>query len=279
MLRVAITGAAGQLGRELVRAFTDAGDEVLALSRPQFDLRAPASLMALGAWRPNVVINSAAYTDVDGCARDPALAMLINGDAARAVAQAAASVDALVVQISTNEVFDGELARPYTEDDEPNPINPYGESKLAGERGVAEANPRHLIVRTAWLFGPEGTNFVTKIQAAAQRAADLSTPLRVVSDEWGNPTWVPDLALALSQAVRLGIRGILHLAGQPPASRYEWASLVVEGSGVALEAIPAATFSRASTAPRRAVLSTSVADRLGIRRIEWRGPARALQIG
>ena len=154
--RVAIVGAAGQLGSELVRAFADAGDEVLALARPDFDLTDASHLPRLAAWRPDVVVNSAAWTDVDGCARDPDRAMRINGDAAGALAAAAADAGATVVQVSTNEVFDGSLDRPYTETDQPNPINPYGASKLAGELLVAGANPRHLIVRTSWLFSHTG---------------------------------------------------------------------------------------------------------------------------
>ena len=113
--RVAITGAGGQLGAELVRAFTAAGDEVLALARPDFDITRPADLERLTTWRPEVVVNSAAWTDVDGCARDPERAIRINGEAAGAVAAAAAAAGALIVQISTNEVFDGTLDRPYTE--------------------------------------------------------------------------------------------------------------------------------------------------------------------
>ncbi len=154
--RTAITGAAGQLGSELVRAFAAAGDEVLALARPEFDISRPADLDQLTAWRPDVVVNSAAWTDVDGCARDPERAMRINGEAAGAVAAAGAAAGALSVQISTNEVFDGELGRPYAEDDEPSPINPYGASKLAGEGAVASGQsaaphrPHRLAVRPWW---------------------------------------------------------------------------------------------------------------------------------
>ena len=151
--RVAITGAGGQLGAELVRAFAAASDEVLALARPDFDITRRGDLERLTAWRPDVVVNSAAWTDVDACARDPERAMGINGEAAGAVARAAAAAGAVIMQISTNEVFDGTLERPYTEADEPNPINPYGASKLAGERAVAGAALRHLVVRSAWLYG------------------------------------------------------------------------------------------------------------------------------
>jgi len=270
--RVAITGAAGQLGRQLVRAFTEAGDEVLPLSRPDFDVTDSAHLARLTAWSPDVVVNSAAWTDVDGCARDPERAMRINGEGAGAVARAAAEAGALIVQISTNEIFDGTLDRPYVEDDEPNPINPYGASKLAGEHAVARANPGHLIVRTAWLFGPGGTNFVTKILAAADRASAASAPLRVVSDEWGNPTWVPTLADAASACVQQGVSGVLHLAGQPATTRFEWARLALKARPVRLRPMESREYVRPSLAPKRAVLSTSLADSYGIPRIFWRQP-------
>lgn len=270
--RVAITGAAGQLGRELVRAFIEAGDEVLALSRPDFDITDASDLSRVTAWRPEVVVNSAAWTDVDGCARDPERAMRINGRAAGAVAEAAARADALIVQISTNEVFDGALDHPYAEADAPNPINPYGASKLAGERLVAKANSDHLIVRTAWLFGPDGDNFVSKIRRAADTASAASAPLRVVSDEWGNPTWVPALADAVSACVQQGVSGVLHLAGQPATTRFDWAQLALKGRPVRLEPMESREYVRPSLVPTRAVLSTSLADAYGIPRISWRRP-------
>lgn len=269
--RVAITGAGGQLGAELVRAFAAAGDEVLALARPDFDITRPADLERLTTWHPDVVVNSAAWTDVDGCARDPERAMRINGEAAGAVALAAAAAGALIVQISTNEVFDGTLERAYTEDDEPNPINPYGASKLAGERAVAEANPRHLIVRTAWLFGPRGTNFVTKILAAAERARAAGEPLRVVDDEWGNPTWTPSLADAIAALVsgpRSRDASVWHLAGEPPTSRRGWADRVLKDVEVQILPITLAEYARPSQPPRRAILDTRRARSIGLT-LEW----------
>ena len=275
--RVAITGAGGQLGGELVRAFGEAGDEVLALVRPEFDIMRAADLERLTAWRPDVVVNSAAWTDVDACARDPERALRINGEAAGAVAEAAAAAGALIVQISTNEVFDGELDRPYTEDDEPKPINPYGASKLAGERAVAAASPRHLIVRTAWLFGPGGNNFVTKILAAAQQAHAAGEPLRVVADEWGNQTWTPSLADAIVTAlsrpeVASNALKVVHLAGDPACSRLIWAVAIVEASGRAIELQSLAhdQFARASNPPTRAVLRTSEPSGLADLGLEWR---------
>jgi dTDP-4-dehydrorhamnose reductase len=271
--RVAIIGAGGQLGGELVRAFTVAGDEVLGLARPDFDITRPVDLERLTSWGPEVVVNSAAWTDVDGCARDPERAMRINGEAAGAVAAAAAAAGALIVQISTNEVFDGTAERPYAEDDEPNPINPYGASKLAGERAVAGANPRHLIVRTAWLFGPRGSNFVTKILAAAELARAAGEPLRVVDDEWGNPTWTPWLANAI-EALAFHPRGmdasVWHLAGEPPTSRRGWAVHVLRDVEVQILPITLAEYPRPSQPPRRAILDTRQARAIGLT-LEWTG--------
>lgn len=277
--RVAITGAAGQLGVELVRAFEAAGHEVLALARPDFDITRAADLERLTAWRPDIVVNSAAWTDVDGCARDPEQAMRINGEAAGAVAAAAAAAGALIVQISTNEVFDGMLGRPYAEGDEPSPINPYGVSKLAGERAVAAANARHLIVRTAWLYGPGERNFPRKIRAVAERARTAGEVLRVVDDEWGNPTWTPWLAEAIVALVsdpRSRGASVWHLAGEPPTSRRGWANRVLKDVEVQILPITLAEYARPSQPPLRAILDTRRAQALGLS-LDWttvaeRGP-------
>jgi dTDP-4-dehydrorhamnose reductase len=273
--RVAITGATGQLGRELVRAFRAAGDEVAELTRPRFDLdNVDASATLLGDLRPDVLINAAAWTDVDGCAREPERAMRLNGDAPARLAALARPWQPLFVQMSTNEVFDGIAQRPYAEDSPAAPINPYGESKLAAERGVASATPTHLLIRTAWLFGPDGRNFVSKILAAAERARDRGETLRVVEDEWGNPTWTPALADAIvnavSRAPQAGIR-ILHLAGSPAATRHAWAARALERMEHApkLTTMALADYRRPSRVPPRAVLGTALARSLGIRPIDW----------
>lgn len=268
MTRVAITGAAGQLGRQLVAAYGAAGHEVLALSHADLDITDPVHRARLTSWSPEVIVNAAAWTDVDGCARDPSRAMLVNGKAAGAVGEIAAACDALIVQVSSNEVFDGTLDRAYREDDAPNPANAYGASKLAGERAVARS-PRHLIVRTAWLFGPGGTNFVTKILAAAERAAQTGDALRIVDDEWGNPTWTPDLAAAIvSLSIRPDPPAIVHAAGDPPTSRLGWATVALEAARVVVRVAPAslADFERASTPPARAILRPS--DGLPV--MDWR---------
>lgn len=267
--RVAIVGAAGQLGRETVRAFSEAGDEVLTLSRPEFDITDTSHLGRLTAWRPDVVVNAAAWTDVDGCARDPARALLVNGEGAGAVARAAADADALMVQISTNEVFDGTLDRPYTEQDEPNPINPYGASKLAGERLVAQSNARHLILRTAWIFSAE-RGFPVRIRAAADRMYQAGDPLRVVADEWGNPTSAVWLAQAVRDLVGLEAVGAYHLAGEPPTTRLAWARHVLTGHPVNIEPTSLQDYARDSRVPPRAILDMSRVAALGIAAGDWR---------
>ena len=214
------------------------GDEVLPLMRPEFDLTRTGDLRRLTAWSPDVVINSAAWTDVDACAGDPAHAIAINGTAAGAVAEAAARAGALIVQISTNEVFDGSLDRPYTEDDSPNPI-----------------------VRTSWLFGAHGSNFVTKILAAADRASAAGVPLRVVADEWGNPTsttWLAGAIRKLAEVVLDGSEngGIWHRAGQPAASRVAWARRILHGTDAQITEISLDEYPRPSRVPPRATLTT-----------------------
>ena len=271
--RVAVTGAAGQLGRELVRAFAGAGDEVLALARPDFDITDRSHLGRLAALRPEVVVNAAAWTDVDACARDPDRAMVINGTAAGAVARTAAEIDALAVQVSTNEVFDGTHRRAYAEDDPPIPINPYAVAKLAGERLTAAAGGRYIVVRTAWVFGPD-SGFPTRIRAAADRMLGEGRPLRVVADEWGNPTpagWLADTIVELVRLEAAGpLTGIYHAVGKPPATRLDWARLALAGHDAEIEPMALSEYRRDSLVPQRAVLDTGRIERLGLAPADWR---------
>jgi dTDP-4-dehydrorhamnose reductase len=272
--RVAVTGAAGQLGSQLVSAFEMTGAEVLPLGRSELDITRPADIRRLVELRPEVVVHAAAWTDVDGAARDPQRAMRINGAAAGAVAAAAAIADAAVVHISTNEVFDGSLDRAYREEDVPRPINPYGASKLEGERLVAAANLRHLIVRTAWLFGASHRSFPEKIRAAGERALREGRALRVVDDEWGNPTDVRWLAAAVVQLVELATTGvaawgIYHLAGMPPTSRAAWARHILSELPVVIEPIRLVDYPRDSQVPPRAILDVSLTTALGIAPGSW----------
>ena len=271
-MRVAVTGAGGRLGRALIAALEDAPFVgpmgPMAWPRSGFDLDDPSRFAPLiDRDRPEVIVHAAAWTDVDGCARDPELAMARNGTATAALAQAAAERGVDLIVISTNEVFDGHPAenRPYRPDDVPAPINPYGRSKLAGER-LAEAAydgvaARLGIVRTAWLFGPPGNDFPAKILAAAERARGSGKPLKLVADEIGSPSYTVDVAEAITELIAADdLAGIRHVVNSGHATRAEWAEELLRQAGVTVpsEHVPASDFPRASTPPRFAILEPSV---------------------
>lgn len=238
---------------------------VMPLVRPHFDLAAPTLLH--GA---DVVINAAAWTDVDACARDPDRAMVLNGAAAGRLAELSYQHAARFIQVSTNEVFDGASQRAYSEGDAPNPINAYGASKLAGERSVAAAHPEATIVRTSWIYGGP-RSFPAKILSAARKQAEDGRPLTVVADEVGNPTPAPLLAERIADlAMHPSAPPILHVAGTPPVSRHGWARRVLAHAGLP-DPVPISLsdYQRASTPPPHAVLDTSLAESLGIDPIEW----------
>lgn len=288
-MRIAVTGAGGRLGGALVAAFArgaplDRVVSVEAWSRPALDLDRPATLVALvHRRRPDLVIHTAAWTDVDACAREPEAALRRNGDATAALARACGENGTDLLYLSTNEVFDGRRTdgRPYEEDDSVAPANPYGRSKRAGEEAVlaiygqarGDDAARGWIVRTAWLYGPPGTDFPAKIVAAAARAATEGTALRLVADEVGSPTRAADLAAAIVDLVRARpASGIYHLVNAGHASRAAWAETVLREIGlrVPVERVPAATWQRASTAPLWGVLGTRRAAELGILLRDWR---------
>lgn len=225
-----------------------------------------------------MVIHAAAWTDVDGCARDPELAHRRNAEATAELANACAEAGTPLVLVSTNEVFDGSRSdgRGYVEDDQVAPMNAYGRSKLAGEhaatRVFAGATRADLlwIVRTAWLFGPPGSDFPTKILAAAGRLGP-ETALQVVSDEIGSPTYASDLAPALLDLIAAAPAGTYHLAGAGRASRYEVAQAVLERCRptVPLQPITRGEYSRASQPPAWSVLNCSKAAAYGVTIRPW----------
>ena len=267
-MRAAVTGAAGRLGRAVLAALEDAPFTgpfgPIAWSRGIFDLDAPADIgRILDRDRPEVVIHCAAWTDVDGCAREPALAMARNGFATGSLARATAERGIDLVVVSTNEVFDGRRTDGvgYRPDDATNPINAYGASKLAGEEAARDAyrsRPVGLaIARTVWLYGPPGNDFPSKILAAADRARASGEPLRLVADEIGSPTYARDVADAVVELIGSGsIGGIHHLVNGGRASRAEWARELLRRAGldVATEDVPGSTWPRASTPPAWGVL-------------------------
>jgi dTDP-4-dehydrorhamnose reductase len=269
-MRVAVTGSTGRLGRALVHALEDApftGPRgPLAWTRADLDLDAPAGVTAaLDRDKPEVVVHAAAWTDVDACARDPELALARNGTATGVLAAACAARGVELVVVSTNEVFDGRRTDGYgyAADDDPSPANPYGASKLAGERAALEAfgaaaSTSLGIARTSWLFGPPGRDFPRKILEAAAQAQASGEPLRVVDDEWASPTSAADLAEAVVELLAENAHpGLHHLVNGGVASRAEWAAEVLRVARVyvPLQPVPASTWTRASTPPRWGVLA------------------------
>lgn len=267
-MRILITGAKGQLGRALMRRL--ATHNLLGVDLPEVDLTdLPAARSILAAFRPELVIHAAAYTDVDGAARNPDLAYRVNALGTRNVAVATQAVGAAMLAISTNEVFDGTKSEPYLEFDAVNPINPYARSKLAAEQFIRELTTRFYIVRTAWLYGLGGNNFVKKILTRA----DSDGRLRVVTDEVSSPTYTEDLVTAIEQVMITGAYGTYHFTNEGACSRFEFAQEILQQTGrghLPIEPITLADFARPSTPPRYAPLRNFCGAQLGITLRPWR---------
>ena len=249
------------LGTDLVAAGERAGHEVRALARADLDVRDAAAVRAaVAAARPDAVVNSAAYTDVDGAEADEGAATALNGDAAGHVAAAAHAAGAFTVQVSTDYVFDGRATRPYVESSPTAPLGAYGRSKLAGERAVAAAAPgdAHAVVRTSWLFGVHGANFV----ATMLRLAEERDALTVVDDQVGCPTFTGHLATALVALAEARAPGIHHVAGAGSCSWHDLAAaaFAARGATVALARGRTADLGRPAPRPAYSVLRTERAD-------------------
>lgn len=228
-MRMLVTGASGQLARSLAALDeTELGLSVVVHGRPELDLEDPGIIAAvIDHVRPEIVVNAAAYTAVDAAEADSARAFAVNAGGAGAVAAATAAVGLPLIHISTDYVFGGRNTRPYREDDAPEPRTAYGRSKLAGETAIAATNPDHAILRTAWLYSLHGSNFVkTMLRLAGERDT-----IRVVDDQFGNPTYAADLAEAIFVvAGRMlaapndpTLRGVFHLAGPDSATWSDFA--------------------------------------------------------
>jgi dTDP-4-dehydrorhamnose reductase len=266
-MRIYITGNKGQLGRALERGLAD--HTLFGGDLPEVDITDLDSIrMDVARAQPDVVIHAAAMTNVDGAARDPDLAYRINAIGTRNVAVACQDAGCPLLAISTNEVFDGAADRPYLEFDAVNPINPYAQSKLAGEVFVRDLLTRFYIVRTAWLYGYGGNNFVTKIVARAKADGRLS----VVSDEVGSPTFAPDLVRAIARLIETDAYGIYHFTNEGVCSRFEFARRIIELAGlghVPIEPTTLAELVRPSTPPRYTPLRNFCGAHIGITLRPW----------
>jgi dTDP-4-dehydrorhamnose reductase len=225
-MRVLVTGAAGQVGREVVDACAAAGDEVVACDHATLELADRDSvLQAVAAAAPEAVVHVGAWTDVDGCESDPDRAYAVNALGTRHVAEAARGAGARVCYVSTDYVFDGTSARPYREWDATNPLSVYGRSKLAGEAVLA---PSDTVVRTSWVCGRHGRNFVKTIVGRAAQGQQLT----VVDDQHGCPTFAEDLAAMIRTLVVARLPGIFHVTNQGPTTWYRFARDAVEAAGL-----------------------------------------------
>jgi dTDP-4-dehydrorhamnose reductase len=248
-MRVLVFGAGGQLGRELLALQGDAGHRIAGLTRAQCDIAEPgAAVEALRAHRPDAVINCAAWTKVDAAETQHDDAFRANADGPRLLAQACSAADVLLSHVSTDYVFDGTATAPVPEDAPTNPLGVYGASKLAGEEAVRSLAPRHQVVRTSWLYGQDGPNFVlTMLRLGAEREE-----LRVVADQRGAPTWTGHLAPALLRLIERGTTGTYHLTNSGETTWFDFARSIMRCAGLPARIEPTTTADYGAPAPRPA---------------------------
>ncbi|GAB4525259.1 MAG: dTDP-4-dehydrorhamnose reductase [Anaerolineae bacterium] len=268
-MRILVTGAKGRLGGRLVEILTPHHEQVTGIDIEELDIvDFAATRQFVADLQPDIVLHPAAWTDVDGCAREPEKAIQINGLGAQNIALAAANAGAAVLFVSSNEVFAGDQNTPYTEYDLQRPVNPYGYSKMVGERAVMTVNPKHYIVRTSWLFAHGGRNFIQAILGAAE----AGKPLRVVTDEVAHPTYNNDLADAIAQLIETGRYGIYHLVNEGAVSRYTFARYVLDAAGytdVPVQPINSREWPRASIPPAYTTLANLTGRMVGVTLRPW----------
>lgn len=259
-MRVLVTGAGGQLGIELSEILHTRGYGVVALTREDLDIAEPVAVeWAVGEYAPDLVINTAAFTDVDGCEKEPEKAYAVNALGPRNLARCCEASGAILLQVSTNYVFDGESDEPYATSDAANPVSVYGRTKLAGEEFVERLCARYYVVRTAGVYG-QGHNFVrTMLRVGRERDA-----LRIKADEYVSPTYARDLAGGIVGIVEEGRYGFYHVTNSGSCSWFEFASKIFTMAEIEVEVtpVPSAEYPLPAARPRNGVLATSGSPRL-----------------
>jgi dTDP-4-dehydrorhamnose reductase len=270
-LRWLVTGAGGMAGHDVGAALETRGEQVVAFSRSELDITDGTAVgNAVRDARPDVIINCAAYTKVDDAETNEHLATAINGSAVELLANAADRTGALLVQLSTDFVFDGAKRTPYEINDPTAPLSAYGRSKLVGEHAAMSAR-KHVVLRTSWLFGVHGPNFVEAIRNQVRKGTN---PLRVVDDQRGRPTYTPHLADAIVRVARLAFesedaRGIVHYADEPECTWFDFARAIV-GAAAEVNPVNSSAFPRPAIRPAYSVLSTKRYERLtGVKPESW----------
>jgi dTDP-4-dehydrorhamnose reductase len=273
-----VFGAGGQLGQALVALHRPGAWRVRGLGRAAADITDRAAVAAaIGAARPDLVVNAAAFTHVDQAETDRSRCLAVNRDGAAVLAQTSAALGVPLLQVSTDYVFDGTLRRPYTEDDPMAPLNQYGRAKAEAEKLVRALAPHHVILRTSWLFGPHGRNFLRTVQYLAAAGGKL----RMVADQHGNPTPAAALAAAIASIARRitegrGAWGTFHFAGAPATTWHGFASAIVasgwpQAPRPTVLPIATADYPTPAIRPRRAVLDCArIAAAYGIAQPDWR---------
>ena len=265
-MRILIIGASGLLGTDLLDGW--AGDEIIPASSRDGNIRDLAQVRHLIAGaRPNWIILSAAYSDVDGCEQNPELAFAVNRDGTKNVAVAAEESGAKLFYISTDYLFDGTSNRPYEPDDPIHPLNVYGASKAAGELAVRETSKNWVISRTSWLFGVSRSCFPEKIL----EAADSQPEIKVVDDQIGCPTYTRDLAMAIRKLIQADARGILNITNAGACSRFDFTREILRRAGrtTLISPITSAEAARAAKRPGYSVLSPAPLAAYGIALRSW----------
>ena len=245
-MKILITGSNGMLGHDLIEVLKDNHELILTTSKTLDITNKDQVFEVICDAEPDVVINSAAYTDVDGCEENQDLAYSVNGEGVKNLALACKEVDCALVQISTDYIFNGKNDRPWVEDDEIGPISVYGKSKLKGEEAILETLDKYFIVRTAWLYGINGKNFPKTMLELAKNHSEIT----VVYDEVGTPTYTPDLAYGISELIETDYYGIYHLTNSGNCSWCEFARYIFEVADKDVKVVPVTASEFARPAPR-----------------------------
>jgi dTDP-4-dehydrorhamnose reductase len=276
-MKVLITGAGGMLGSVLVKHCEARGDEVTAHGRAGLDITNERAVRELVARvRPDAVFNCAAWTDVDGCELDPQRAFLVNSQGVEILATASRLAGAAFVTVSTDYVFDGRKETGfYTQRDDPHPLSAYGASKLEGERRAQVASARTLVVRSGWIFGPGGKNFLATVVERARRGEHL----KAIADSYGTPTYAPDLAARMRELAELDLPGIYHVVNAGEGASYEsFAREAAAAAGIEdaeIESVSMDSLKRPAPRPRNSRMRCLLSEAIGLKPLRnWREALR-----
>jgi len=266
-MRIVITGSNGQLGRELASRLASPTNQLYCIDLPGCDITRKTDVHSfLNKAKPETIIHCAAYTDVDGCERNPLKAKAINEIGTRNLVEYAGPNNVLFVYVSTDYVFDGKKGAAYTETDQVAPLSIYGRTKLNGEYIVQRNCTKHFIVRTAWLYG-QGTNFITKVIETAKK----NRQLRMVDDQFGCPTYTKDLAGAIEKLIETNEYGIYHIVNSGSCSRYEFAIDIIRNAGIDIDVqrVKSSEFKTTAARPANTILNTKKLKKIGIALRSW----------